>query len=120
MTEVLKSASLAVHLLQRRLGVEQARRGLEEIVAQSLRQAPASETPLLAWPLVCGSGVAERTRALSYRDGVLRVEVPDAGWKQELQTLAPRYLAAINRYATAPVHRVEFVLAGTERIDRPR
>jgi len=117
---MLESASLAVHLLQRRLRVEQAGRGLEEIVAQSLRQAPAGETPLLAWPLVCGSGVAERTRALSYMDGVLRVEVPDAGWKQELQTLAPRYLAAINRYATAPVHRIEFVLAGTDGIGRPR
>lgn len=91
--------------------MQRASEGLERIVAQSLRQVPAGEAPLLAWPLVCGSRVAERTRALSFADGVLRVEVADAGWKSELQTLAPRYLAAINRYTTAPVNRIEFVVA---------
>ncbi len=65
----------------------------------------------MAWPLVCGSAVAERSRALSFADGVLRVEVADAGWKSELQSLAPRYLAAINRYTPEKVQRIEFVVA---------
>lgn len=94
--------------------MEQAGRGLEKLVAQSLRQAPANEGPLLAWPIVCGSVVAERTRALSFAEGVLRVEVADSGWKSELQSLAPRYLSAINRYTTAPVYRIEFVVAYPE------
>lgn len=85
--------------------------GLEKIIAQSLRQAPAADAPLMAWPLVCGFGVAERSRALSFADGVLRVEVVDAGWKSELQSLAPRYLAAINRYTSEAVRRIEFVVA---------
>ena len=55
--------------------MEQAGSGLEKIVAQSLRLAPRAEAPLMAWPVVCGSAVAERTRALSFEDGVLRVEV---------------------------------------------
>jgi hypothetical protein len=41
----------------------------------------------------------------------LRVEVPDAGWRTELQTLAPRYLAVINRYTTQAVRRIEFVIS---------
>jgi predicted nucleic acid-binding Zn ribbon protein len=90
--------------------VEQAGSDLERIVEQSLRQAPPLEAPLMAWPVVCGSAVAERTRALSFVDGVLRVEVPDAGWRSELQTLAPRYLAVINRYTTQAVRRIEFVI----------
>jgi hypothetical protein len=94
--------------------VEQAGAGLEKIVAQSLRQAPPGEGPLLAWPVVCGSAVAERTRALSFADGVLRVEVAGAGWKAELQALAPRYLAMINRYTADAVRRVEFVVASAE------
>lgn len=85
--------------------------GLEQIVVRSIRRAPAAEAALMAWPLVCGSAVAERSRALSFGDGVLRVEVPDAGWKSELQSLAPRYLAAINRYTTEAVRRIEFVVA---------
>ena len=86
--------------------------GLEKIVADSLRRAPLNDAPLLAWPLVCGSAVAERTRAVSFLGGVLRVEVSDTGWQRELQVLAPRYLATINRYVGERVHRLEFVLRG--------
>lgn len=95
----------------RKLHVEHAGAGIEKIVAQSLRQAPPDKAPLMAWPVVCGSAVAERTRALSFEEGVLRVEVVDAGWKSELQALAPRYVAVINRYTTEAVYRIEFVIA---------
>lgn len=90
--------------------MEQAGSGLEKLVARSLRRAPQNETPLLAWPLVCGSAVAERTRAVLFANSVLSVTVPDAGWKREMQNLAPRYIAAINRYAVQPVHRIDFVI----------
>ena len=83
---------------------------LDTIVANALHQAPAEESPLLAWPVVCGSAVAERTRALSFSDGVLRVEVADAGWQRELGALAPRYLATVNRYSATAVQRIEFVV----------
>ena len=72
----------------------------------------------MAWPVVCGSAVAERTRALSFEDGVLRVEVAEAGWKAELQALAPRYLATINRYTSETVRRIEFVVAAVEHRGR--
>lgn len=99
-------------------GLEQASSGLEKIVAQSLRLAPPSEAPLMAWPVVCGSAVAERTRAIGYEDGVLRVEVAGQRWKAELQSLAPRYLAVINRYTTEAVRRIEFVVAPSESADK--
>src|ERR1700684_1555697 len=90
--------------------VQQAGSGLEKIVLGSLRRVPQAEAPLLAWLLVCGSAVAERTRAVQFSDAVLRVEVPDAGWKREMQSLAPRYLATLNRYAGQKVERIEFVI----------
>lgn len=90
---------------------------LERIVAQSLRQAPPAQAPLMAWPVVCGSAVAERTHAVSFLDGVLRVAVTDVGWKSELHSLAPRYLASINRYTVQPVRRIEFVVVLPENPD---
>lgn len=90
--------------------MEHAGAGLEKIVLGSLRRMPPSEVPLLAWPLVCGSAVAERTRALDFAGAVLRVEVPDAGWKREMQSLAPRYVATLNRYSGQKVERIEFVI----------
>jgi hypothetical protein len=90
---------------------EHVRAGLEKVIGSSLRHISPGERPVLAWPLACGSKVAARTRALEFAGGVLRVEVPDAGWRAELQALAPQYLAAINRYTTEAVKRVEFVVA---------
>src|ERR1700712_2591346 len=83
---------------------------LETIVARALHLAKPQESPILAWPVVCGSAVAERTRAIAFADGTLHVEVADPGWRQELMSLAPRYVAAINRYAALPVRRIEFVV----------
>lgn len=83
---------------------------LETVVANALHRAPAEESPLLAWPVACGSAVAERTRAFSFADGVLRVEVADASWRRELAALAPRYVATINRYSATAVQRIEFVV----------
>jgi hypothetical protein len=84
--------------------------GLSNVVARSLHKSPAGQGPLLAWPLACGSSVAERTHALDFAEGILRVEVTDAGWRKELQALAPRYVAAINRYVAENVTRIEFVV----------
>ena len=99
--------------------MEQIAPALEKVVLNSLHHASAGDAPLLAWPLACGSVVAERTRALEFSQGVLRVEVPDAGWRAELQHLAPRYLAIINRYKVGTVERIHFVVqkkdAGAEQ-----
>jgi len=89
---------------------------LEKIVASALRRAAPEDAPLLAWPLACGSAVAERTRALEFSDGVLRVQVADAGWKAELQGLAPRYLVTLNRCSTRKVERIEFVVKGSKPV----
>ena len=98
--------------------MEHAAVGLERIVASSLRRAPSGEGPLLAWPLACGQAVAARTTALSFADGVLQVQVPDAGWRAELQALAPQYLAVLNRYVAESVRRVEFVAGKSARAIR--
>ena len=90
--------------------MDRASAGLESVIAKALHQAPTEESPLLAWPVACGSAVADRTRAADFSHGILRVEVPDKGWQRELMALAPRYVAAINRYSSARVERIEFVV----------
>jgi hypothetical protein len=90
--------------------MEQVGAALEKIVAGSLRRSPDGQGPLLAWALACGQAVAVRTRAVEFAQGILRVEVHDAGWRAELQALAPQYLAVINRYVAESVRRIEFVI----------
>jgi hypothetical protein len=90
--------------------LNRASAGLESIVAKALHRSPAGESALLAWPVACGSAVADRTCAVSFADGILKVEVADAGWQRELCALAPRYVAVVNRYSATTVRRIEFVV----------
>ncbi len=92
------------------ISLQQVNAGLEKVVVASFRRLPAAEAAVSAWPMVCGSAVAQRTRAESFAEGVLRVTVADAAWKRELQMLAPRYVAAMNRYVGQRVERIEFLV----------
>src|SRR5512142_2770549 len=91
--------------------MERVGTGLAKIAREILRGAPASEVPLLAWPLVCGTAVAARTRAVGFARGVLRVEVPDPAWRTQLGDLAPQYIASFARLLrNKQVERIDFEL----------
>jgi Dna[CI] antecedent, DciA len=92
--------------------MEKAAAALTKVIADVLGRVPPEEAPISAWPFICGSNVAHRTRALAFRDRVLRVEVPDRGWKAQLMELAPRYLAALNSMVAQKVERIQFLLPG--------
>jgi predicted nucleic acid-binding Zn ribbon protein len=92
--------------------MEQVRGGLQKLAAEVLQKAAPGEAPLLAWPLVCGPQLAQKTRALSFAEGVLRVEVPDAAWATQMLVFVPRYLASINKLTGGGVTRIQFVTAG--------
>ena len=95
--------------------MERAGTGLKKIVEQALSKAPPEEAAVLAWPLVCGTAVADKTRALELAAGVLRVEVPDRGWRNQLYGFTPHYLESLNRIAGGKVESIEFVVAGEAR-----
>lgn len=90
--------------------MERAGSGLRKIVFDAIRRAPAEDAPLLAWPAVCGPGVAARTRAVECKAGVLRIEVPSRAWRTELTALIPRYVAALREFGE--ISAIEFVVGG--------
>jgi len=87
---------------------------LSKIVADNLRQLPAAEAPLAAWEFAAGRAVAERTRALSFAEGVLTVEVPDANWRAQLRDMATAFLSKINQFSSVRVERLEFTIARSQ------
>jgi predicted nucleic acid-binding Zn ribbon protein len=87
------------------------RAGLEKIVLDALERTPAHETPVLAWPFACGPAVAQKTRALSFDNGVLTIEVADSGWRAQLTDMAPQFLARINQFTASRVTRLHFVIS---------
>jgi len=89
--------------------MQSAREGLLKIVVDALQRAPQEQAPVLAWSLVCGVSVAEKTQATGFKDGVLQVAVPDETWQAQLQQMTPQYLAGLNRMVGNRVKRIEFV-----------
>lgn len=95
--------------------MEPARDTLQKIVTDALKRAPENEGPVLAWPMVCGAQVAEKTRALEFSNGILRVEVPDKGWRNQLMDFLPQYLAQLRQVFGGRVQRIEFMVAGERK-----
>ncbi len=91
-------------------GLEPARLGYHRIVADILRHAPTEDAVRIAWQLVSGSQVAQRTTALDLQDGVLQVRVPDLTWRSQLSDFVPQYLLALNSMLGNKVQRIAFVL----------
>jgi hypothetical protein len=86
--------------------------GLQKLMADAVKRMPAEESPLMAWPLACGSDVAEKTRAVAFASGVLTVEVPDAGWRSQLWSLSTQYKSLLKSYTGQEIERIEFVVTG--------
>ena len=99
--------------------MEPIRTGLRHIMSDFLKTQPQDEAALLAWPVVCGAEVASRTNAVSFADGRLTVEVPDATWRSQLAAFTPRYLSGLNDLLGAVVQEVRFRISAVERSGDP-
>jgi len=90
--------------------MEHVRQTLQQILVDAVRRAPAEDVPFLAWPLACGSAVSGKTRVLSFENGELVIEVPDAAWRVQLLSLAHEYLRQLGEITDGRVERLRFVL----------
>lgn len=88
--------------------MEPVRTGLRQIMSELLRARPAEEAVILAWPLVCGKEVAARTRAVSFSEGSLIVEVADTAWRNQLQSFVSRYISGYEGLLGQVVRSVQF------------
>ena len=88
--------------------MEHVRSGLRRIMSDFLKTQPPEEAAVLAWPVVCGAEVASRTKAVSFAEGRLTIQVPDTGWRNELSALIPRYLSGLDELTPALVKEIKF------------
>lgn len=95
--------------------MEHGRLELQKIFGDALQNASSEQAPLFAWPVVCGASVANKTRALDFSRGVLRVQVPDGAWRTELESLMPDYVRALNALVAKKVSTIEFVVPTVRR-----
>ena len=98
--------------------MQSARQNLKSLAARILQDAAPHEAVVLAWPLACGSAVAERTQALTFANGTLYVRVPDAGWKAQLEAFSARYSQKLSELSGNRVNDISYELARSSSSDR--
>jgi Dna[CI] antecedent, DciA len=89
--------------------MEEIASGLQRIKAALLRDCDPKDAPAIAWPMICGSRVAEKAEVCGFENGVLTIVVPDNGWRAELASLAPRYLVGLNKISPVKIESLVFI-----------
>lgn len=83
-----------------------------DLAARLFGASPERTLALLraVWPAAVGSRLARRTEVVAFDGGLLRIRVPDAGWRRQLVRMRADILTRIRRIAggVAP-HALGFV-----------
>lgn len=83
---------------------------IADILPSLLRQYGLAEAAVgwravADWPAVAGTRIARVTRAVSFHEGTLTVEVEGSAWMHELGFLKPELVRNLNRHLGADVVR---------------
>ena len=77
-----------------------------------LEDGAAGWRAVAEWPALAGERIAKRTHAVSFRDGVMTIEVEGSAWMHELGFLRRELVRRANEHVGAKVVRdVRFVPA---------
>ena len=77
-------------------------------MAQSLRNIGDEDKLAAAWTVACGRAMAERGTVLGYEAGVVRIQVADAVWMQQMVSLRGVLERELARIAGLPVAAIHF------------
>jgi hypothetical protein len=86
--------------------------GIRDLLKKSLGQSLSSlcdeDRLAAAWPVVCGKTMAVRGTVVGYDDGVLRVQVEDKAWLQQLISMRGQLAGEMARIAGVTVSTIHF------------
>jgi predicted nucleic acid-binding Zn ribbon protein len=81
---------------------------LKRSLGQSLNSLCDEDRLAAAWPVACGKTMAGRGTVAGYDDGVLRVQVEDKAWLQQLMSMRGQLAGEMARIAGVTVSTIHF------------
>ena len=81
---------------------------LKRSLGQSLNSLCDEDRLAAAWPVACGKTMAGRGTVVGYDDGVLRVQVEDKAWLQQLMSMRGQLAGEMARIAGITVSTIHF------------
>jgi len=80
---------------------------MRKTLGRSLEALPEFDRLNAAWPVACGTALAAKAELVSFVDGIVRVEVKNSVWLEQLrsmQLVLEQELAKIARVKLAGIH----------------
>jgi hypothetical protein len=81
---------------------------LKRSLGQSLNSLCDEDRLAAAWPVACGKTMAVRGTIVGYDDGVLRVQVENKAWLQQLMSMRGQLAGEMARVAGVTVSTIHF------------
>jgi hypothetical protein len=81
---------------------------LKNSLGQSLNSLSDDDKLAAAWPVACGKTMAERATVIGYDRGVLRVQVENRTWLQQLISMREQLAGEMARIAGVNVSEIHF------------
>ena len=90
------------------MSLEGMRDLLKESLGRSLGALREEDRLAAAWPVACGKALAGRGTVVGYADGVVRVQVEDGAWLQQLRSMRGQLAGEMARIAGVRVSEIHF------------
>ena len=90
--------------------MEAMRDVLRGALGKALRGIREEDRLAAAWTVACGCAMADRGRVIGYDAGVVRIEVADATWVRQMNSLRSVLERDLARIAGLPVSGIRFEL----------
>lgn len=90
------------------MSLEGMRDLLKGSLGRSLEGLREEDRLAAAWPVACGKALAERGVIVGYTDGVVRVQVEDSAWLQQLMSMRRQLAREMSRIAGVRVSEIHF------------
>jgi predicted nucleic acid-binding Zn ribbon protein len=83
---------------------------LRSSLARSLRGMCEEDRLAAAWTVACGSAMADHAAVVGFDEGVVRIEVADTAWMQQMISLRSVLARDMARIAGLPIAAIHFEL----------
>lgn len=77
-------------------------------LARSLEALAEEDKLAAAWPVACGSAVAQRGIVTGYNEGVVRIQVVDEIWMQQMMSMRSQLTAELAKIAGVKLREIHF------------
>ena len=94
--------------------MDSMREVLKKNMARSLDALPEADRLAAAWPVACGKAMADRGEIVGFDGGVVRIEVRDGVWLEQMRSMGAVLERELAKIAGVKIAGIHFEVKGSK------